>query len=481
MRTNYAVNETVQFATLTQDAFEEIWFSALEVLGRTGVKVASGAGVALLDEAGSPVDADGHVRLPSAMVKRALDQAPECVLLAGRNRDERVLLRPKSIRFTNNCCSPDVVDPTSDEVRPLTLGDVYDSARLMDALPNVDLCGCLGPASDVTVGVRCARQLLALLRGTTKPLVLRAASVQDLDTEHALACELLGGEAEFRKAPLFALNLRASSPLILDESRVDKLLRAVDHGIPVIFDPGSVPGQTSPPSVAGALVHHLSGFLAALVLAQLRQPGSAIVMGGIRAVSDSAADATPHAAPEVDLLNAGLADAATWMRMPFMASVGLSDSQVLDEQAAMEMANAIAVAGMSGPSLIGGLGALGGGSLASYDALVLGDELVSMCKHIYGGVDTDDEHLAVSVIEDVGPGGNFLTEPHTLAHFRTQHWFPTLMDRQSRDDWESGGSKSLSRRVREKVRDLLERHQPTPLPAAVEAQLLRAIDHLESA
>jgi len=94
-----------------------------------------------------------------------------------------------------------------------------------------------------------------------------------------------------------------------------------------------------------------------------------------------------------------------------------------------------------------------------------------MVKHILRGIAVDDEHLALHVIDRVGPGGHYLADEHTLKHFKTEFWYPTLLDRRRWEDWEAAGAKSLGQRVREKVLDIIENFEPEPLDADVEAGL----------
>jgi trimethylamine--corrinoid protein Co-methyltransferase len=103
--------------------------------------------------------------------------------------------------------------------------------------------------------------------------------------------------------------------------------------------------------------------------------------------------------------------------------------------------------------------------------LVMSNEVIGMAKRILGGITVTPETLAVDVIERVGPGGHYLMQEHTRQHFRTELWFPTLIDRQMRRGWEASGRKTMAERVREKVRDILEHHEPLPIPAEVEARL----------
>jgi trimethylamine--corrinoid protein Co-methyltransferase len=54
-----------------------------------------------------------------------------------------------------------------------------------------------------------------------------------------------------------------------------------------------------------------------------------------------------------------------------------------------------------------------------------------MIKRVLGGISTEEERLAVEVIERVGPGGNFLIDDLTLKYFRTERFFPSLLLRET--------------------------------------------------
>jgi trimethylamine--corrinoid protein Co-methyltransferase len=86
----------------------------------------------------------------------------------------------------------------------------------------------------------------------------------------------------------------------------------------------------------------------------------------------------------------------------------------------------------------------------------------------------DDEALAVSVIDQVGPGGEFLTHDHTMNHWR-EFWLPQIFLRQSWEKWEAQGSKDARAVVREKTLHLLDTHQPEPLPDSVSQELDRIL------
>jgi trimethylamine--corrinoid protein Co-methyltransferase len=98
----------------------------------------------------------------------------------------------------------------------------------------------------------------------------------------------------------------------------------------------------------------------------------------------------------------------------------------------------------------------------SFELIAMTDEIIGMLRRILKGVNADAGHLAVDVIQEVGPGGEYLTHRHTLAHFR-EMWDSELIDRASYEEWSNKGSKSMGQRIHEKVKHVLENHKPEPL------------------
>ncbi|MBN1955158.1 MAG: trimethylamine methyltransferase family protein, partial [Anaerolineae bacterium] len=294
-------------------------------------------------------------------------------------------------------------------------------------------------------------------------------------------CAVLGGAAEFARLPLFVVYIEPSSPLTNSIEAVEKLLYAAEVGIPAIYTPCILAGGTGPVTLAGTMVQAVAEYLTGVVLAQLKQPGAGVIMGGVNSPMDMTTSILSYGAPELAVISAAMTDVAKDLGVPMFSTAGCSDAKVLDQQAAIEATFSIVVAALSGANLIHDVGYLESGLLGSFDMLVMADEVIGMAKRLLAGVTVTPETLAVDVIEKVGPGGHYLTQEHTRRHFRAEAWFPTLVDRQMRRSWQAGGGQTMAQRVRARVRDILEHHQPQPLPDGVEERLQEIVDRAEAA
>ena len=214
MRTNYQVNAAPLFRVLSDDQIEDIYLSALQLLERAGTRVLDEDGLRLLREAGCQVSDANLVRIPSWLIKSSLATAPERITLAGRDRSRRITLERNKTYFGTGSDCPFILDPHTDERRRPTLEDLRHAAIVSEASPNIDFHMSLGLASDLPISSCDGRQLLAMLQGTAKPLVVTATGEDGLADQYELACRVLG----IRRSLPEPLSSRYTSSLTLRQA-----------------------------------------------------------------------------------------------------------------------------------------------------------------------------------------------------------------------------------------------------------------------
>jgi trimethylamine--corrinoid protein Co-methyltransferase len=129
---------------------------------------------------------------------------------------------------------------------------------------------------------------------------------------------------------------------------------------------------------------------------------------------------------------------------------------------------------LGGNNLVHDVGYLEAGLTSSPEMIVFSAEMISMMRRFMGGISFTEEDLALDVIHQVGPGGDFLGEDHTFLGFR-RFWQPQLFSRQRVEDWLASGSLPLGDRLRERTLSLIEDHQPEPLSPSLKEEIQRVL------
>jgi trimethylamine--corrinoid protein Co-methyltransferase len=128
---------------------------------------------------------------------------------------------------------------------------------------------------------------------------------------------------------------------------------------------------------------------------------------------------------------------------------------------------------LAGANLIFGAGQIESGVTFDLTQFVIDNEFARMVKHVVAGIPVSDEALLIDDIHTVGAFGDFLSLDSTYKLMRSQSR-PQLLDRRVREDWQAAGASDLYRRAREKAREIIASHSPTPLDATM-ARRLREI------
>jgi trimethylamine--corrinoid protein Co-methyltransferase len=182
-----------------------------------------------------------------------------------------------------------------------------------------------------------------------------------------------------------------------------------------------------------------------------------------------------HGAPELTLVNAGATDLASYYGLAHFGAGGCSDSKLVDEQAVGEATETTFVAGLCGTPLVHGLGYVEASLTASYEMMVVTDEIAGMVKRTLANEVVSPDTISLETIERVGPGGSFLATPHTLKYVG-QHFRTKLMDRKRFDAWQKDGAKRLATRAREDAKRILATHKPQTLPGSVAATIRTIVE-----
>jgi len=472
------ISQRPQFRLLSDAQLEAIHNAALEILRRTGVSVHEPQALELLKKAGADVK-DDRVRIQPHLVEWAIRTAPSRVVLCdSRNGNPRIFLEDKNAYYGTGSDTIAVIDYETGERRVPLLKDISQAAQLCDALPNIDFVMSMGIASDVSEEISDLHHFLAMVSNTRKPMLVTAWNQKNMEDIVAMAEVVAGGEEELRRNPFIVMYSEPVSPLQLALEPTQKVVYMASKGLPVICGTGKIGGATSPITIAGAVAQGAAESLAAILIAQLVREGTPVIFGGERLHMDMSTTMASYGAPEFMMSVAANAELATYYRLPSWSYAGCSDAKTFDQQATAEGSLLSLLVALSGGNLNHDVGYLEAGLTSSLDAVVAFDEVIGMVRRMMRGIPVSTETLALDVIDEVGPGGEFLTHSHTYEHFK-QDWFPNIFNRQNYEGWEADGRTTLADRSNKRVRDILETHNPLELSDAVKTELNGIIKRAE--
>ncbi len=291
-----------------------------------------------------------------------------------------------------------------------------------------------------------------------------------MEANTAMAAAVAGGMDQLAKYPNILLYSEPTSPLQHSKEATGKLLFCAKHSIPITHSPAPMMGGTAPITIAGAVAMGNAELLSSLVMHQLKNPGAPFLYGhGVHHL-DMKTMVSVYGAPEFQLARVMAAEMGRFYHLPVWGYAGHSDSKVSDGQSAVDTQFSVMVALMAKTNLNHDVGYLESGLTNSPSMMVLANEIISMTRRFVDGVRLDDDALAVKVIEEVGPGGEFLSHNHSLSQWRGL-WTPNIFDRQRLEAWEDQGSKNVNARLDEEAVSLMDTHQVESLPDSVEQEI----------
>jgi trimethylamine--corrinoid protein Co-methyltransferase len=349
---------------------------------------------------------------------------------------------------------------------------------LCDYLPHIDFVMSLGLVSDVPRPTSDIHQFEAMLLNTWKPVVFTATGFTNLTKMIDLALTVAGGLEELQRKPFACLYAEPISPLRHDPESIRKIFFMAERNLPVIYCPGMMAGATGPVTLAGALVLANAELLSAVTLTQLKRAGAPYIYGGGIMFTDMRTAVPSFGAPEFLMGLAALAEMGHYYDLPIWGYAGCSDSKALDQQAAVESVMSIYMAALTGSNLVHDVCYLESAMASCYEMVVLGNEMIAMVKQMMKGIEFTPETMAIDVIDQVGPTGNYLTAEHTLKHFR-KNWYSDLIDRQNRESWEQAGKLTMGERLNRKVKGILASYAPEPFPDDVQRAVRKIIEETD--
>ncbi len=404
---------------LTPEHLDCLHAEALRVLDEIGVEVQN-------EKLRGHAGAQAGVRVTGTRVRLA----PELVdrLVAEHRADRKKLAQPEPDRpFRIEILSGysfEWIDPTTGLRRPMLTSDCIRMAAMVDGLYNEGVRGGTpGLPQDVPAACREVLSYKISLEHTRVPgwpgFTSRA-----------------NGEAVLEMAKVVSrrigLSVFVRDPLLVEGPTVDMAVEYWERGEPISLALSSMPmpGATCPLPLPAAYVEAIATNLGAFVLFRLL--GTDIGICPTVFPFDMRAGAIAMGTPE-HAIGWFMADQICryYNVAGFDFCPAFQTNAVAADAHSMTTRTAFATAGaLYGVRGFGYGGQLGIDKIFSAEQLILDTEIIRYLRHLVAPISFSSATEAVDMLREVGPGGDFLTHPSTLAACRSQ-WSSTLFRNES--------------------------------------------------
>ncbi len=458
---------------VSADELEAIHLASLRILEEIGMDFLDPDARELLRAAGADVDpASQRVRFDRGFVAERITTAPSSFRFHAWNPARTVDIGGDAIAFGSVASAPNVAD--LDHGRRIgNRADYQNLIRLTQSLNAVHfLAGYPVEPIDIHPSIRHLDATFDALTLTDKPIHAYSLGRQrNRDCLEMVRIARGIDDATLDREPSIFTVINSSSPLRLDTPMLQGIMEFSARNQIVVMTPFTLAGAMAPVTLAGALAQQNAEALAGVVMTQVVRPGSPVVYGGFTSNVDMQSGAPAFGTPEYMRTAMIGGQLARRYGLPYRSS-NVSAANALDAQAAYESVFALWGAIMGGVNLMmHGAGWMEGGLHASYEKMILDAELLGMVEAFLEPVVVDEETLAFSAMEEVGPGGHFFGAAHTQSRFRTAFHKPMLSDWRNYETWQEAGSPEAAGKANTIWKELLKAYQPPAMDPAVAEEL----------
>lgn len=443
---------------LTPEQVRRVHEASLEILEQVGLLVRNEKARAIFARHGCRVDPESHiVRFPRPVVEEFRASIPPRFSFGGRDPALDRTLPDDSPVIVTGSSAPNIIDPVTGHERRARSDDLARIAHLVNELPGYDVFSISTLAEDAPPGFFSVTRFYVSLRYCRKP-VRGSGPAEDAEKILRLAYAIAGGEAAYRDHPFLTHHYcPIVSPLTMDFDSTESLIYFTERRLPCY--PTIVPnaGLTAPLTLMGTLTQGNAEFLAAAVLEQMIDPGKPTIYASLPTVADTRSGAYAPGAIETGILMTGVAQMARFYRVPSGGYIGLTNAKVNDAQSGYETGMSTVAGLLAGLDMFNMAGLLDALMAFDFAKAVIDDEIAQMLKKVRRGLEFSEDNLALDLIAQVGPGGMFMDQPHTVERMRTTGFLPDIADRDPRALWLEKGGLDAHARAMQRARDILTR------------------------
>lgn len=465
-----------RYQLMTDAEVQKIHETSMRIMEEIGIVFSYEPAREILKKHGAKEE--GHkIFFPRNMVEEKLKTVPSAFTLHGRNEAKTVEINTEETCYAGPYGSPYIQDMDNGR-RYGTLDDFINVVKLENDLSNLDILSHIAvEPNDVDASIRHNVMTYNNLKYSDKPLMGSVLGYEAAKQSIEMAAIAHGGLEVLEEKTIIASIPCTLTPLSYDDKQAGAIIAYAETNQAQLVNSLSISGATTPATYAGLITLQNAEILAGIVLAQCVRPGCPIVYSASGSNAEMASGSLSIGSPDGAIISLMNGQLAKFYNIPCRISGTLSDSKMMDSQAAFESAITGMMAQLAGGNFIlHSMGIIETYNCTSLEKMIIDNEILGYFKHIGKGVEVNDETLAFDVIKEVGPQGEFLSNMHTFQNFRKTFYRPFITNRQTADQWAADGGMSLEKAANAKWKAMLEEYTEPTLPADIDAALKKYVE-----
>ncbi len=471
------IKSKIKLDVLNKEQLEQIKTATLYILENVGVRFPSDQALKVFSDHGISIEEDSQVvKLPADFILETMSHAPRSYTLCGRTEGTDLVLGSGLSYFGTDGCGVETIDFKTGEQRLSCKDDVAKMARVSDFLASIAFYWPMVSAQDYG-RLAPLHELDAAYNNTEKHVQTETVMGEKLARYAVEIAQVIAGQENLRQKPPLSSLICTIAPLCQDKEGIEAALVFAEAGIPVGFMGMPTMGSTAPAVPGGALAIGNAEAVSAMVLMQLVSPGAPVFQSLLVSGMDPQTAEYLVTLPEKYLCNVAAVQMAHDWGVPALGGTfGLNHAEPATWQLGRDSVYTALMCALAGTDMTIGLGMLDASTLLVPEQIIFDDEIYHTHRTLSQGLDTNLEDFALEVIEEVGPGGHFLSQKHTRTHMR-EIWIPDLTHPRSDPDRDS--ELDIRQRARKKFDQILAEHEPQPLKEDVKTEIDRILKTAE--
>ncbi len=442
-------------------AVREIHRASMEIAEKIGIRYHSARAQEILKEHKIKVE-DGVAYFTEDQLMGWVKKAPADFTWYARDPQYDVQIGKGISNPAPGYGAPLIMDADGNKRKAL-MEDYLSMCRIVQANPDFSINGGIivqpddVPPEDSVLLMFYASYLMSdkcLLTGSGD-----RAQMEDLMKMVSIA---FGGSESLIDKPRVLTIVNTNTPLQMDGRMTDTLEIFAEHGQPFAVTSGAMAGSTSPMTLAGTLAVANAEVLSAIAYAQMIRPGTPLLYATQCETADMRNAAAAIGSPEGALCYRFSAEMSRHYGLPCRGGGCITDAKKMDVQAGYEsMMTCLAAMENKVDLMIHSCGIIDSYACMSYEKMMVDFEIIRYAKRIEKGISLGGETIPMDVIREVGHGGQYLLEEHTLEYCREEPCLPTISAR---------GSVNATA-VEDSIAQCLEEYKTSPMTVHVEPQI----------